>query len=110
MKYCHNCGAQVDEKAAICVHCGVSLELPTIQSVLAKDDAPNKGLAVLSFFFPLIGFILYAMNSGTMPKKAKSCLKGAIAGFITSFVFTFLFYIVYFVLIFMFEGAICIGL
>jgi len=23
MKYCHNCGEQIDEKAVICVHCGV---------------------------------------------------------------------------------------
>ena len=24
MKYCPNCGAQIDDKAVICVHCGVA--------------------------------------------------------------------------------------
>ena len=110
MKFCHNCGAQVDDKAAICIHCGVKLETPTIQSVLAKDDAPSMGHAFLSFFFPVIGFILYAMNSSTMPKKAKSCLKGAIAGTIASFAFTLLFYAVYFIFLFTLEAGLFIGL
>ncbi len=110
MKYCYNCGAQVDDKAAICVHCGVKLEAPAAGSNLAKDDAPSTGLAFLSFFFPIIGFVLYAVNSGNMPKKAKSCLKGAIAGTIASFAFTLLFYAVYFIFLFTLEAGLFIGL
>lgn len=25
MAYCKNCGAQIDDKAAVCVHCGVAV-------------------------------------------------------------------------------------
>lgn len=74
--YCPNCGEQIDDKAVICPKCGV----PT--RVTAADDAPSKGFAVLGFFFPLIGFILYLVWKSETPLKAKSAGKGALIGFI----------------------------
>lgn len=46
-------------------------------------DAPNAGFAVLSFFFPLVGLILYLVWHDQYPLKAKSCGKGALIGVIT---------------------------
>ncbi len=48
-------------------------------------DAPNAGFAVLSFFFPLVGLILYLVWNDQYPLKAKSCGKGALIGVITYF-------------------------
>ena len=106
MKFCQHCGAQIDEKAVICVRCGRSVEAPKNQSV--ADDAPSTGFAILGFLVPIIGFILYAINSSTSPKKAKSALKGAIVGMVLSFVGTIIYYVAYFVLMFSLEEMICI--
>lgn len=46
-------------------------------------DAPNAGFAVLSFFFPIVGLILYLVWMDQYPLKAKSCGKGALIGVIT---------------------------
>ncbi len=48
-------------------------------------DAPNAGFAVLSFFFPIVGLILYLVWNDQYPLKAKSCGKGALIGVITYF-------------------------
>ena len=44
------------------------------------EDVPNKGLNVLSFFIPLIGFIIYATSHQQTPVKAKAALKMSIVG------------------------------
>ncbi|MCL2299098.1 MAG: zinc ribbon domain-containing protein [Firmicutes bacterium] len=45
-----------------------------------EPDVPNKGLNVLSFFIPLVGFILYATSHQNTPIKAKAALKMSIIG------------------------------
>ena len=47
-----------------------------------EQDAPNGGFAVLGFFFPLIGLILYLVWKDTLPLLAHSCGKGALIGVI----------------------------
>ena len=49
---------------------------------MAPADAPNTGFAVLGFFFPLIGLILFLMWKDQTPLKAKSAGKGALIGVI----------------------------
>jgi hypothetical protein len=44
------------------------------------SDAPNMGFAVLSFFLPVVGLILYLVWKDQFPFKAKSCGKGALIG------------------------------
>lgn len=39
------------------------------------------GFAVLGFFFPIVGLILYLVWHTEYPLKAKSCGKGALIGF-----------------------------
>ena len=48
------------------------------------QNAPSGGFAVLSFFFPIVGLILYLVWHDTLPLRAKSEGKGALAGVITS--------------------------
>ena len=50
-------------------------------------DGKSIGFAILSFFIPLIGIILFFVWKAQTPLKAKSCLKGAIIGVIVYVVF-----------------------
>lgn len=79
--YCKNCGSEIDDKAVVCPKCGVSV---SGKPGAAADDAPSAGFAVLGFFFPLIGLILYIIWHTDYPKKARSCGKGALIGVIVS--------------------------
>lgn len=81
--YCPNCGEQIDDKAVICPKCGVPVKS---NASSAADDAPSKGFAVLGFFFPLIGLILYIVWKSERPLRAKSTGKGALIGFIVGIV------------------------
>lgn len=92
MKYCSHCGAPVDDNAAVCLKCGCAVDDKAAKaSAVAKDDAPSTGFAVLGFFFPLIGLILYLVQRETRPQEAKSAGKGALIGFIVSLVAGFIF-------------------
>lgn len=51
-----------------------------IEQPQKEVDAPNTGLAVLCFFFPIIGLILWLVWKDQYPLKAKSCGKGALIG------------------------------
>lgn len=84
--YCSNCGEQIDDKAVICPKCGVPVKNRNL-----TNDAPSAGFAVLCFFIPLLGLILYLIWKDEYPLKAKSCGKGALIGVIVSVVIT-LFY------------------
>ena len=83
--FCKKCGAEVNDEAVVCVKCGCSLVDKPIPQV--EEDKPNAGFAVLGFFFPLIGFILWLVWKKDYPLKAKSCGKGALIGIIASVVF-----------------------
>jgi flagellar basal body-associated protein FliL len=89
MKHCSNCGTLVNDNANFCEKCGYSFSgnNPLTND---KNDAPSGGFAILSFFFPLIGLILWLAWSKS-PLKAKSCGKGALAGFIVGVILFFIF-------------------
>ncbi|GHV82392.1 hypothetical protein AGMMS49991_09500 [Spirochaetia bacterium] len=86
MKYCSHCGSEVLDDAIVCVKCGCSVSNINQQAVggINPNDAPSSGFAVLGFFFPLIGLILWIVWNNTSPLKAKSTGKGALIGVITS--------------------------
>ena len=81
--FCSKCGKEVNDEAIVCVHCGCAIENKKVSAV-ANGDAPNTGFAVLGFFIPLVGLILYLVNKDTHPLKAKSAGKGALIGFCVS--------------------------
>ncbi len=88
--YCNTCGNEINENAVVCPKCGCATGK---NSSVLKQDAPNTGFAVLGFFFPLIGLILYLIWKTETPLKAKSAGKGALIGVIVSAVI-WLFYII----------------
>ena len=89
MKFCSKCGKEVHDDAVICTHCGCSIAGGN--PVVDAQDAPSMGFAVLGFFIPLVGLILYLMWHNTKPKKAASAGKGALIGFIVNIVFSIIY-------------------
>ena len=86
MKFCSKCGKKVMEEAVVCPHCGCA-----IARNADVMDAPNMGYAVLGFFIPLVGLILYLVNKDKSPLKAKSAGKGALIGFCVGIVFSIIY-------------------
>lgn len=81
MKYCSHCGNQLLDEAIICPNCGC----PAQSQNSVEPDKISTGLNVLSFFFPIIGLILYILWHEKTPLKAKAIGKWAIIGFIVNF-------------------------
>lgn len=83
--YCRYCGKQIEEDARFCPYCGSAQQEerqapPPQQRYVDPNDAPSGGFAVLGFFFPLIGLILYLVWKDELPQRAHSCGKGALVG------------------------------
>ncbi len=79
VRFCSNCGTQLGDAAVVCVACGASAP-----RTAATTDAPSIGFAVLGFFIPIVGFILYLVWKDQTPLKAGSAGKGALIGFIVN--------------------------
>lgn len=81
--FCKNCGKEIDDKAVVCVHCGVA----TNGEEANPADKPSIGLNILSFFIPIVGLILYFTMKKDTPKKASAIIKWTIASIIIYVVF-----------------------
>ena len=68
--YCKYCGRIIDDDSKFCVNCGNNMKNDNSGTVY--DDAPSKGFAILGFFVPIIGLILYLIYERKQPKRAKS--------------------------------------
>ena len=87
--YCRYCGKQIEDDARFCPYCGSAQQEerqapPPQQRYVDPNDAPSGGFAVLGFFFPVVGLILFLVWQDTMPQRAKSCGKGALTAVIVS--------------------------
>lgn len=87
--YCRYCGKQIEEDARFCPYCGSAQQEerqapPPQQRYVDPNDAPSGGFAVLGFFIPVVGLILFLVWQDTMPQRAKSCGKGALTAVIVS--------------------------
>lgn len=84
--YCHQCGKEINQDACYCPYCGApqyqNTTAPNSASTVQEDDAPSSIFAVISFFIPLAGIILYVIWQKEYPLKAKSCLKGIVSGIV----------------------------
>lgn len=91
--YCKNCGRAVDDNSLYCYNCGVRLDNTSCANI--SEDNSSFGFAVLGFFIPIAGFILFLIYEGKKPKRAKSAGKGALIGFITKIVLSIILVIIY---------------
>lgn len=95
-KFCSNCGKEIEGKPAFCPHCGYQLsstETTYINRTINSSDAKSSGFNALSFFFPVIGLILYLVWKDQYPVKSKGIGKWAIIGAVTGFVFGIIYYL-----------------
>ena len=83
MIYCQNCGNQCADHTRFCPVCGAPLQISTSQQPNCvyyyqqpvQEDKPETALCVLSFFFWIVGVVLYAVNVSTKPVSARAYLK-----------------------------------
>lgn len=89
--YCHQCGKEIPDSSTFCPYCGVALNSMSNQyqtnqqsntQYNGEKDEPNIGFAILSFFVPIAGIVLYFVWRNEFPKKAKSCLKGFVGSIV----------------------------
>ena len=96
MKYCSQCGKQIHEGAIFCPECGARQGIPSYGSPFDFNRGPkgsytagqlggSRVIAVLSFFVPLVGVILWYMWRYSNPGKSRSAAKGALSGLAVSY-------------------------
>ena len=81
--FCKNCGKEIDDKAAVCIHCGVAVERKsenTEANVLAIVGF------VLSFFIALAGLICSILGYKRAPEFGGKGKTLALAGIIISII------------------------
>ncbi len=92
MNFCPYCGNHVDPHADVCLHCGRNITANTN----APQDDGNFIWAVIGWFVPIAGLILWIMWKDTAPRNAKKAGLGALISTIAGVVLTVLIYIIYF--------------
>ncbi|MBE6645395.1 MAG: zinc ribbon domain-containing protein [Ruminococcaceae bacterium] len=95
--FCQKCGKELVDEAVVCINCGCAVGNTSFKA--NSDDAPSFGFALLGFFIPLVGLILYILNKDTTPLKARSAGKGALIGVCVEVGISILIAIVYVMLI-----------
>ncbi len=78
------------DEAVICPGCGCATGAQSVTTSMSSDTG-STGWAVLGFFVPLIGLILYLIWKDTKPNDAAKAGKGALIGFIVSMVFSIIY-------------------
>ena len=77
--YCKYCGYKTNDNDKFCANCGKFINVNNNQ--IQTNDTGSFGWAVLGFFIPIIGLILFLVWRNTKPKSAKMAGIGAIVGF-----------------------------
>lgn len=101
--YCPHCGKEIADIAVICPACGTKVEKVTAP---VEADKSSFWFGLLSFFFPIVGLILFIIWKDNMPKRAKSAGIGAIIGVIAGIVLSILLSVLISALGFMMSGII----
>lgn len=105
--FCSSCGNQINDEDIFCANCGSKLKEDQANQQQNQPyqnqyqnnynyrpaygpDIPSAGFNVLSFFFPMVGLILYLVWYNEYPIKARGCGKWALIGFGVSIAFVIL--------------------
>ena len=83
MKFCSNCGAQIDDNAVVCPKCGVAQKSNPQQQVV---DNGGFGWGLLGCCIPIVGLILFLVWKDTKPNTAKAAGIGALISVICTVV------------------------
>lgn len=83
--FCKNCGQQIDDNAAVCIHCGVATgnNMPSKSTL----DNPSHLAGIASCCFPVVGIILYFLWKDEKPQSASLVCKWMIGGIIIWVIF-----------------------
>lgn len=86
--FCKNCGKEIDDKAAVCIHCGVPVKHETQQIMVTSPKSNGFAIAgfVLSFFGGILGLIfsIIGLQKSKQPEYNGNGRGLAIAGIILS--------------------------
>lgn len=93
MKFCSDCGSELNENQNVCLKCGAIIKNTNTRDISATRDKGSVGWALLGFFIPLLGFILYLLWKNTNPNDAKQAGTGAFISFISFISFIVLYFI-----------------
>ena len=108
MKFCPNCGKQIDDDAVMCLNCCYVIpsgntsmqndtQKPTEEVKASTGNDTQKpteevkastGLVILSVFIPLVGIILGIIKWKETPKAAKTYLTAGLIAWAVSFLLT----------------------
>ncbi len=77
--YCKKCGNEIRDDAVICPKCGCATGNKKAPVV---EYSPSFGWALLGFFIPIVGLILYLVWKNEYPMRARSAGKGALVSVI----------------------------
>ncbi len=83
--FCSHCGKEIDDHAAVCPHCGYATKNYPAQPSAPQTNPEDKSsfaYALLGFFIPLVGLILFCLWNREYPRRAKSAGVGALVGFL----------------------------
>ena len=96
MKFCRNCGAQIDDNAIFCQNCGSRTNGDNPRGAygfnpydrggyFGYNDRESWPIAILSFCVWQIGVLIWLFSRHTRPGRARSALKGTLGGACFSF-------------------------
>lgn len=85
MKYCTHCGNEINEHASVCIKCGCLVNSAISKPQSKEEDKPSTGYAILGFFIPLAGLVLWLVWKDEYPLRAKSAGKGALINLVVNF-------------------------
>ncbi len=84
VRFCRNCGKQIQWRAAVCVHCNTVLNPVAYQRARKMVEDRNarvtKAELIRSGFFPIYGFSLARRYQKDRPQVAKPCRTAARIG------------------------------
>ena len=82
--YCQNCGKMQENGSAVCADCGAEL---IGKNDYGRNNKKSFCFALLSFVFPIAGFILYLIYEDRKPARARSLIVGFIIGITVKLLF-----------------------